>query len=51
MRKGVYMDGHKQQDVVDYQNKVFLPALKDFEKLVAKYERFDLDEEGKESEI
>ena len=39
------MDG---QDVVDYQNKVFLPALKEFEKLVAKYERSD--EEGKESE-
>ncbi len=34
---------------MDYQNKVFLPALKEFEKLVAKYERSD--EEGKESEI
>jgi len=47
VRKGVYMDGHERQDVVDYRNKVFLPALKEFEKLVAKYERFDLDEEGK----
>jgi len=51
VRKGVYMDGHEREDVVDYRNKVFLPALKEFEKRVAKYERFDLDPEGKESEI
>ena len=51
VKKGVYIDGHEQEDVVDYQNKVFLPALKEFEKHVAKYERFDLDMEGKESEI
>jgi hypothetical protein len=51
VRKGVYMAGHEREDVVDYWNKVFLPALKGFEKLVAKYERFDLDKEGKESEI
>ena len=36
---------------MDYRNKVFFPALKEFEKHVAKYERFDLDMEGKESEI
>ena len=45
------MDGHEQEDVVDYWNKVFLPVLKEFEKCVAKYERFDLDMEGNESEI
>jgi len=51
VQKCVYMDGHEREDVVDYWNKVFLPALKEFEKHVAKYERFDLDMEGKESEI
>jgi len=50
-KKSVYMDGHEQEDVVDYWNKVFLPVLKEFEKCVAKYERFDLDMEGNESEI
>jgi len=44
------MDGHEQKDVVDYQNNIFLPVLKEFKKCVAKYERFDL-EEGKESEV
>ena len=51
VQKGVYMDGHERQDVVDYRNKVFLPALKEFEKRMAKYERFDLDLEGRESDI
>ena len=41
VRKGVYMDGHEREDVVEYRNKVFLPALKEFEKHMAKYERFD----------
>jgi hypothetical protein len=29
----------------------FFPAVEEFKKHVAKYERFDLDAEGKESEI
>ena len=45
------MDGHEREDVVEYWNKVFLPALKEFEKRMAKYERFDLDQEGRVSEI
>ena len=36
--KGVYMDGHERQDVVDYWNKVFLPAIKEFEKRMSKFE-------------
>lgn len=28
--KGVYMDGHERDDVVDYWNNSFLPALKEF---------------------
>lgn len=35
---------------MEYRNKVFLPALKEFEKRMAKYERFDLDME-EESQI
>ena len=46
------MDGHEWEDVMEYRNKmVFLPALKEFEKHMAKYERFDLDLEGRESDI
>jgi hypothetical protein len=29
--KGVYMDGHERNDVVEYRNKVFLPAIAQFE--------------------
>lgn len=25
IKKGVYIDGHEREDVVDYRNKVFLP--------------------------
>ena len=45
------MDGHEREDVVEYWNKVFLPALKEFEKCMTKHERFDLDQEGRESDI
>ena len=30
------MDGHEHDDVVDYQNKVFLPAITQFESHMAK---------------
>ena len=38
VRKGVYMDGHERDDVVDYRNNSFLPALKEFEKRMSKFE-------------
>lgn len=38
MQKGVYMNGHKHEDVVEYRNKVFLPAIARFESRMAKHE-------------
>ena len=38
VHKGVYIDGHERDDVVDYWNNIFLPALKDFEKQMSKFE-------------
>jgi len=38
VRKGVYMDGHEHDDVVEYRNKVFLPAITRFEAHMAKHE-------------
>ena len=32
------MDGHERDDVVEYQNKVFLPAITQFEAHMAKHE-------------
>ena len=32
------MDGHEQEDVVKYQNEVFLPAIAQFETWMAKLE-------------
>ncbi|KNZ74147.1 hypothetical protein J132_07794 [Termitomyces sp. J132] len=29
-KKGLYFDGHDQPDVLEYQNKVFLPQMKDY---------------------
>ena len=31
VQKGVFMDGHKREDVVKYQNEIFLPAMARFE--------------------
>ncbi|KAF8227164.1 hypothetical protein L208DRAFT_1405913 [Tricholoma matsutake] len=36
--KGVYMDGHEHDDIVEYRNKVFLPAIVWFEALMARHE-------------
>ena len=38
VKKGVYMDGHERADVVDYRQKVFLPAMAEFERRMARYE-------------
>ena len=42
VRKGVYMDGHERDDVVDYRNNSFLPALKEFEKRMSKFEGLEM---------
>jgi len=39
VRKGVYMDGHEQGDVVEYWNQTFLPTLTNYEARVATYEQ------------
>ena len=38
LKKGVYMDGHEREDVIKYQNKVFLSAMGKFEKQMTKFE-------------
>ena len=42
VRKGVYMDGHEREDVVKYRQEVFLPAIKEFEARMAKFEGAEL---------
>ncbi|KDQ33601.1 hypothetical protein PLEOSDRAFT_164326 [Pleurotus ostreatus PC15] len=37
VRKGVYMDGHERDDVKEYRDKVFLPAMAKFEARMTKY--------------
>jgi len=32
VQKGVYIDGHERQDVVDYQKNVFIPRWKELER-------------------
>ena len=32
IRKGVYMDGHEREDVVKYQNEVYLPKMQEFDR-------------------
>jgi transposase len=36
-KKALYYDGHKREDVVDYQQNVFLPAMKKFESRLVGY--------------
>ncbi|KAF8579342.1 hypothetical protein K439DRAFT_1654601 [Ramaria rubella] len=40
--KGVYMDGHEREDVVKYQNDIFLPAMAKFEKRMIWFEAPEL---------
>jgi hypothetical protein len=37
LRKGVYMDGHKREDVREYQSHVFLPLMELLERRMAKW--------------
>ena len=36
------MDGHEHEDVVKYQQEVFLPVMKKFEAQIAKFEGVEL---------
>jgi hypothetical protein len=38
VKKGVYMDGHEQADVMEYQQSVFLPTMAEFKRRMARYE-------------
>ena len=38
VKKGVYMDGHKREDIIRYRNEVFLPAMADYEAWMATYD-------------
>lgn len=37
LRKGIYKDGHDREDVKEYRDKVFLPKMKEFERLMTQY--------------
>ena len=42
VKKGIYMDGHEQADVVDYWQNHFLPTMAEFKRQMAWYEGPDL---------
>lgn len=44
IRKGVYMDGHECDDVKKYRKEVFLPQMKEYERLMTHFDGPDLDE-------
>ena len=37
MKKGVYMDGHEQDNVVKYQNEKFLPLMAEYERQMVRW--------------
>ncbi|KAJ7210488.1 hypothetical protein GGX14DRAFT_625775 [Mycena pura] len=37
VKKGVYVDGHEREDVVQYRNEVFLPKMAEYQRRMAKY--------------
>ena len=37
LKKGVYMDGHKQSDIVEYYSMVFLPLMASLEKQMVQW--------------
>ncbi|KIL56227.1 hypothetical protein M378DRAFT_50672, partial [Amanita muscaria Koide BX008] len=43
IRKGIYMDGHKCLDVINYRREVFLPAMAAYEARMVHYEGPDLE--------
>jgi hypothetical protein len=46
VKKGVYMDGHKRPDTVEYWNNVFLPLMASFERCMVQWRL-----EGKGTEL
>jgi hypothetical protein len=42
LQKGVYMDGHEHEDVINYWNDIFLPTMAKFKSHMAHYEGEDL---------
>ena len=42
VQKGVYMDGHEQDDVVKYRKDIFLPVMQDYERRMIHFEGPDL---------
>ena len=42
VQKGVYMDGHEQDDVVKYRKDIFLPVMQDYERQMIHFEGPDL---------
>ncbi|KAF9516801.1 hypothetical protein BS47DRAFT_1380805 [Hydnum rufescens UP504] len=43
LHKGVYMDSHEHPDVVEYHDKIFLPAMENYEWHMAQYNGENLD--------
>jgi hypothetical protein len=37
-QKGVYVDGHERPDVVEYRQKVFIPAIRSYQPRIIEYE-------------
>ena len=37
-QKGVYVDGHERPDVVEYRQKVFIPAIRSYQPRIVEYE-------------
>ena len=37
LKKGIYMDGHEQNDIVKYRNKIFLPLITQYEVHMVKW--------------
>ena len=44
-KKGLYYDGHERPDVVEYRQKVFLPAMEEYRKQLVEYEIGDVSKE------
>jgi hypothetical protein len=37
-QKGIYVDGHERPDVVEYRQKVFIPAIRSYQPRIVEYE-------------
>ncbi|CAG8848031.1 9460_t:CDS:2, partial [Racocetra persica] len=41
-KKNIYVDGHEQEDIVQYRQEVFLPMMAELELLLIEYDKNDL---------